>query len=148
MTYSTEAEIRSLVSAFEDGTLPRDCWTHAAHLTVGLWYLTQEATISASCNAGGTAHSVIRQGIQRYNAAHGIESTPTSGYHETITLFWIQMIQNFLASVDRRNSLLKLTNQLLNQYPDPKRLFQYYSRDRLLSSQARLAWIEPDLQSL
>jgi hypothetical protein len=83
MLYSSEEEIRSLVEAFEACTLPRDCWTHTAHLTVGLWYLIQDSSNAAY---------FIRQGIQRYNAAHSIESTPNRGYHETITLFWIRLI--------------------------------------------------------
>lgn len=39
--YQTTEEINNLITSFEDCTLPRCQWTHAAHLTVALWYLTQ-----------------------------------------------------------------------------------------------------------
>lgn len=139
MTYSTENEIRSLIDSFESGTLPRQSWTHAAHLTVALWYLMQNPL---------TAIDQIRCGIQNYNAAIGIKPTPTGGYHETITLFWIRMVQEFIASVERSVSFCDLARMLINHYSDPKLLFQYYSHDRLFSPQARKIWIEPDLKSI
>lgn len=40
MTYKTLDEIKNIVRAFEDCTLPRSEWTHHAHLTIALWYLT------------------------------------------------------------------------------------------------------------
>lgn len=139
MIYSSEAEISSIVAAFEDCTLPRDRWTHAAHLTIALWYLTQNPS---------NAVNLIRNHIQQYNLAHSIESTPTAGYHETITLFWIYTIQKFLLSVDSSNSFLDLTNQLVNHYADPNYLFEYYSSAHLFSPQARFIWTEPNLKPL
>ncbi len=40
-TFRTADEILALVRRFEDCTLPREEWTHAAHLTVALWHLLQ-----------------------------------------------------------------------------------------------------------
>ncbi|BAU09713.1 hypothetical protein LEP3755_01880 [Leptolyngbya sp. NIES-3755] len=137
--YSTENEIIELVKAFENCTLARSYWTHPAHLTVALWYLIDQPL---------TAPDQIRFGIQRYNQAHGIESTSTSGYHETITRFWIHLIQNYLDRINVHDSLLSLTNQLMNDYSDPIVLFEYYSRDLIFSPEARSRWIEPNLKSL
>ena len=39
--YQTEDEIEALVTAFNDCTLSRNEWNHAAHLTVALWYLVR-----------------------------------------------------------------------------------------------------------
>lgn len=137
--YAAEHEIIELVNAFEDCTLARSQWTHPAHLTVALWYLIRDPQ---------TAPDQIRFGIQRYNQAHGVESTPTSGYHETITRFWIDLIQNYLDRSNRHDSLLNLTNQLTQFYSDPLVLFEYYSRDVIFSPEARCRWIEPHLKSL
>lgn len=139
MLYSSDEEIWGIVAAFEDCTLARDRWTHAAHLTIALWYLTHSPS---------NAVDLIRNHIQRYNLAHGIESTPTAGYHETITLFWIYMIQKFISRVESSNSFLDLTNQLVNHYSDPNYLFEYYSSEHLFSPQARSIWTEPDLKPL
>ena len=44
----TEAEIESLVRAFEAGNLPKPEWTHRAHLTVALWYLRRHPRAEAT----------------------------------------------------------------------------------------------------
>jgi hypothetical protein len=138
--FRTADEIKALVRAFEDTTLPRAEWTHRAHLTVALWYLTQ--------HSGREATARIRTGIKRYNAAKGVLTTPTGGYHETLTLFWICMISHFLLFADVSGSLVELTNAMLARIADKDLPLRYYSRERLMSPQARASWVEPDLQPL
>jgi hypothetical protein len=140
VTYHTEDEIQDLVQKFENRTLSRQDWTHAAHLTIALWYSLKHSfpkNVELICN-----------GIQAYNAAQGIESTLTSGYHETITLFWIFTTQKFLSSVGIHDAALILMNQFIHQYSNPKLVFDYYSRDVLFSATARIQWVEPNLKSL
>lgn len=127
--YAAKREIVELIRAFEDSSLARSEWTHAADLTIALLYLIHSPF---------TAVEKIRFGIQRYNHAHSIESTPNSGYHETITMFWIHLIQIYLNRVDVHDSLLKLTNQLINHYPDPNILLEYYSRGSFASRNVQL----------
>ena len=140
MTYRTQDEIEGLVKEFENGTLSRCEWTHTAHLTIALWYSLKH---SFPKNV-----ELICHGIQAYNAAQGIESTLTSGYHETITLFWIFTTQKFLSSVGIHDAALILMNQFIHQYSNPKLVFDYYSRDVLFSATARTRWVEPNLKSL
>src|SRR3979490_953792 len=75
-------------NAFEEGTLPRPDWTHAAHLAIGATYLVEYERFEAIWRA--------RDGIRHYNASQGILNTSESGYHETITLFWLGITLNFL----------------------------------------------------
>lgn len=140
MTYQTTDEIAALVSAFERCTLPRSRWTHAARLTLALWYLVHYKPSQAIDR--------MREGIQRYNAAMGIQQTKTDGYHETITLFWLWIGQWYLA--ERRMSALALdvVNQFIQRCSDPQLPLRYYSRDRLMSWEARTDWVEPDLHPL
>src|SRR5919206_2282026 len=138
--FRTTGEILALVRRFDDCTLPREEWTHAAHLTVALWYLLQYDWAEAVARA--------RLGIQRYNAAHGIRTTPTGGYHETLTIFWMRRVRAFLE--DGRNearSLVSLANELAAS-ADRNLPLEYYTRERLFSTEARAAWVEPDLKSL
>jgi hypothetical protein len=128
------------VRAFEDTTLPRVEWTHRAHLTVALWYLTHYS--------GREATARIRTGIKRYNASKGILTTPTGGYHETLTMFWICMISHFLLFADAGGSLVELTNAMLAECAVKDLPLRYYSRERLMSPHARASWVEPDLQPL
>lgn len=139
MTYKTLIEIESLVRAFEDCVLPRSHWTHQAHLTVALWYLTHFSTERAI--------KYMRDRICKYNAATGIESTNNSGYHETINLFWIRIISNHLISEMQDRELVDIANDLLNIYKNSVLIFEYYSRTLLLSYKARISWVEPDIKS-
>jgi hypothetical protein len=138
--YTTIEDFNSLVQAFADHTLPRSQWTHQAHLTVALWYFIHYSPAEAT--------NQIRKGIQQYNAAHGIPTTPTGGYHETLTLFWCRLVQQFLADRQAASLTLETVNALIQRCCDPKLPFVYYSRDRLLSLEARITWVEPDLQPL
>ncbi|MDQ2096566.1 MAG: hypothetical protein QQW96_02835 [Tychonema bourrellyi B0820] len=138
--YRSPNEIDSLIHAFQECTLPRNQWTHEAHLTVALWYLFYDSEQEAI--------NAIRNGIKRYNSAHGIESTKDGGYHETLTLFWVRTIRQYLAQESRNRSIVHLANGLIDKYADRTLPFRYYTRDRLMSSEARNHWVEPDLKSL
>lgn len=138
--FGTDAEVERLVSMFESCTLPRARWTHRAHLTVGLWYLVRHEEAVAT--------DLIRRGIQRYNQACGIETTETSGYHETVTLFYARMIERFLRRTGKAASIAVLAEALFNSMGDKQLPLDYYSRERLMSGQARTGWVEPDLKPL
>jgi hypothetical protein len=140
MTFHTGEEILSLVRRFEDCTLPREEWTHAAHLTVALWHLLQFDWPEAVAR--------VRRGIKRYNAAHGIVTTPTGGYHETLTLFWLRAVRTFLdAERNEARALVHLANDLAAT-ADRGLPLKHYTRERLFSPEARAAWVEPDLKPL
>ncbi len=136
--FRTTEEILSLVRRFEDCSLPRAEWTHAAHLTVALWHLLQFDTPEAT--------ERVRRGIQRYNAAHDIQTTPTGGYHETLTLFWLRVVRTFLeGGRNEARSLVSLANELV-AFADRELPLRHYTRARLFSAEARVSWVEPDLK--
>jgi hypothetical protein len=139
-TYRTTGEILALVRRFEDCTLPREEWTHAAHLTVALWHLLQFDWPEAVAR--------VRARIKRYNAAHGIRTTPMGGYHETLTLFWLRAVRTFLeAERNEARALVHLANELTATH-DKGLPLSHYTRERLFSPEARANWVEPDLMPL
>lgn len=138
--YRTIDEIERLVKLFESCTLPRCEWTHQAHLIVALWYLTHYSQQEAT--------NAIRDRIQQYNLAQGIKTTKNSGYHETITLFWVRMVRQYLAVAGTNRSIVELANSLIQNCGNPHLTLEYYSRDLLMSQQARRSWVESDLKSL
>jgi hypothetical protein len=140
LIYRSPKEIDSLIHAFQEGSLPRSQWTHEAHLTVALWYLfydSEQEAINAICN-----------GIKRYNSVQGIEITQNSGYHETLTLFWVRTIRQYLADESQNRSIVDLANGLIAKYADRTLPFRYYTRDRLMSWEARQNWVEPDMRAM
>ena len=139
-SYCSSEEVLRLVREFEACSLPGAEWTHQAHLVVALWYLVRHDEAVAT--------RLIRDGIRRYNKARGIEQTKTGGYHETITLFYIRVIRRFLSAASPDCTLLMLVNSLINTCGDKNLPLEYYSRERLMSGQARSGWLEPDLKAL
>ena len=127
----THTELESLVRDFEWCTLPREAWTHRAHLAVSVWYLFHFSREEAT--------RLIRTGIQRYNASLG----NTKGYHETVTLAWIAVVAAELsASTDK--SLEFLADFIPSRYGRDF-LLKHFSKELLFSEFARQEWVNPDL---
>jgi hypothetical protein len=140
MIYKTDEEVIELAKSFEERTLPKAEWTHAAHLVVGLYYCYRHPL--------GVAKNLMSDGIYRLNDAHGTPNTETSGYHETLTSFWLRTVAKYLESTGREAGLAALANGLVASLNDAKLPLKYYSRERLFSVAARLNYVEPDLQDL
>jgi len=124
---------------FEDQSLPRDAWNHRAHLKVAYLYLTR-FQFDESLRR-------MRAGVRAYNAAHGIVETPTGGYHDTITCAWMQLVHVTLQQfgpADSADAFFDSQSQLNSQ----RTLLLFYSRDLLMSAEARATFVAPDLAPL
>ena len=136
MIYKTDEEINLLIAAFEERTLSKAEWTHAAHLTVGLYYCARHPF--------GAAKNLMSDGIYWLNDAHGTPNTDASGYHETLTVFWLQTVAEFLEK-SASKSLAETANDLIASCCDAKLPLKFYSRELLFSAAARAQYVEPDL---
>jgi hypothetical protein len=136
------SEVPALIARFEDCTLPREQWTHQAHLTVGLWY--------ASRLPYEDALAAVRDGIRRLNEVHGVPTTPTRGYHETITRFYVRLLCDYVGREEPRppGGWGERVRRLLARYGDRELPLRHYTKDRLMSPEARFGWVEPDLRPL
>ncbi|MDX6611027.1 MAG: hypothetical protein QOD75_213 [Blastocatellia bacterium] len=141
--YDNLNQIEAVVEGFETCSTSKEDFSHASHLTVALWYLKH--------NPFEQAADLMRTGLFRFIKYHGI---PGEKYNETITLFWLKLVSAFLtgqASIcdsDRtdRPLAVDLTNGLLVTYPDSNLAFDYYTRERISSPEAKAGWLEPDIQ--
>jgi hypothetical protein len=119
---------------FDSGTLPRAEWSHAAHLAVA----------AATVHAGGSI-AQVRHRILTYNAAQGIVSTPTYGYHETITQFWVVRLQELLAGLGRGATAWDAARAAVATFAHRGRVFDhYYSFDIVTDTHARAVYVAPD----
>jgi hypothetical protein len=134
--YRSDDEIAALAARFEACAIPRSEWTHASHLTIALWYLTHHDPLEAT--------ERIRAGIPKLNMANGVLNTPTGGYHETLTLFWIHKVRQYIHQSGENKKLVELATGLIRAYSDSKLPLTYYSREYLFSPEARFGWMEPD----
>lgn len=132
-----EHAFAEFLDGFEQGTLPRPVWTHAAHLAVGAWYLLSFAEKEAIQR--------VRSGIQHYNECAGIANTPDSGYHETLTLFWLGILVEQVSDFSSGHDKLDAIRRVVAEFAPQRDLFkQYYSFDVVASQEARARWIPPD----
>jgi hypothetical protein len=138
MMFTNTNEVYDLVKTFENRTIPKSEWTHQAHLAVGLYYCNTRPFV--------VAKNVMRDGIYWLNDSHGTPNTDDSGYHETLTVFWLKRIWNFLDERTETLSLATLANALITQYDDPRLPLSYYSRNLLFSASARHEYFPPDLR--
>lgn len=90
----------------------------------------------------------LRTGICAYNESIGGQNTDDSGYHETITRFYVEVIGLFLKQVDQTGSMDELAEQLLRDWGRKDLPLEYYTKARLMSVEARRSWIEPDLRAI
>ena len=134
-------QAKELVKQFETCSLPKEKWTHEAHFVMALWYCSHQPL--------PLAIQSIRNGIKKYNVSVGGENTDHSGYHETITVFYTRVIINYLLTNDKTRQFENKLNGLFGQ-PFLAKDFplQYYSKELLMSKEARRGWIPPDIQSL
>jgi hypothetical protein len=132
--YDSEEKIYSLVRAFEAAAVSRDEWKHAEHLVVALYYVSRfdlEAAIEK-----------MRSGIFNLLAnGFGVDLTQEMPYHETLTVFWMRTVSDFLGS--KKGAFLPETTKELVAKFDKDYPLRFYSRERLFSDEARAGFIEP-----
>ena len=139
--FTTDAEVDRLGEGLLACTLPREDWTHEAHL----------AATTYCCSGGPTSTSTreLPGIIRRFNESVGGVNSDTEGYHETITRSFLNGVRLFLIEADSSEPLHELVNELLLS-PMGRRDWplRFYSRERLFSVEARTAHVGPDLASL
>jgi hypothetical protein len=137
MKFQAEEDIDSFLAACEAGTIPKHEWTHQAHLAMAGAYVWSDPD---------SALARVRFGILFLNRCHQTRNSADSGYHETLTVFWVVVVKAFCKrrAADTR---LRAINEMLATLPAD--LFrQFYGFDVVTSRRARERWVEPDLQAL
>ena len=133
--YNSENEILEIVRGFETGTISREDWRHAEHLTVALYYLSHHTY--------ETALMKMRDGIFNLLKSFGVDLSKEMPYHETLTVFWLKTVDDFRKTkigcsiVETRN---ELTANFDKDYP-----LKFYTREHLFSDEARMKFVAGDL---
>jgi hypothetical protein len=140
VSWPSTNELDDLVARFHARTLPKSEWTHQAHLAVGTWHVHRLGPDQALPR--------LRSGIRRLNDSHGTPNTDTSGYHETMTRAYVMLLAAFIAGRDGQAAADCAEALLASRLAARDALLMYYSKDRLMSVEARRAWVEPDLRPL
>jgi hypothetical protein len=121
-------------------TLPREEWTHEAHLAACTWIVRDRPDIEIERELPGI--------ISRYNESVGGVNDDTQGYHETITQVYIAGVKAHLAEVGGNVPLFEAVNALLVSARGRRDLpLRFYSKELLFSVLARRGFVEPDRAS-
>jgi hypothetical protein len=122
-------------------TLPREEWTHEAHLAATTYLILKHREIDLDTELRGI--------ISRYNESVGGTNNDTEGYHDTITHAYLRGIRLFLEEADASRPIHELVNELLMS-PMGRRDWplRFWSKERLMSVEARRGWVEPDLADM
>jgi hypothetical protein len=139
--FASDAEIERIGEGLLARSLPRAEWSHEAHLAATTYLLLRRPDVDIDKELPGI--------IRRYNESVGGVNSDTEGYHETITRVFLRGVRLFLEEANRSEPLHELVNELLLS-PMGRRDWplRFYSRERLMSLEARRAYVPPDLAAL
>ena len=134
--YKTVDELEAIVRGLENCTTAATDFPHRSHLVVATWYLAE----------GDRSQALDRMRASILNFLRHYEIK--GKYNETITLFWIILVEQCLSRLPPELSLLERTNAVVDSLSDSRVLFDYFSKDLLWSEQAVREWVDPDLKPL
>jgi hypothetical protein len=138
--FTDEAEVIAIGEGLAAGSLSRARWTHGAHFAAALWLMRYRPELETAPAMAGM--------IRAYNAVSGVENSDSGGYHETITLASLRAAKGVL-DCNPGLPVFRIANAILaSNLGNPNWLLEYWTRDRLMSVDARRAWLEPDLKPL
>lgn len=130
------------LQAFETCSIPLESWSHRCHVRMAYLYLSRHGYDDGLRR--------IRDGINALNDSHG-DKIPKDqvdrGYHETLTVAWARII----AAVIRHWGAGADFEAFAAEHPHllSKRLTRvFYSRARMMTWDAKRAFVEPDLLPL
>lgn len=139
--FEDDASIVFIGEGLLSASLPREDWTHEAHLAACTWLVRDRADIDAARDLPAI--------ISAYNVAAGGVNDDTQGYHETITQVYVLAVKAHLAEIGRQLPLHKSVNTLLLSERGQRDLpLRFYSKDLLFSVLARRAFVKPDRAAL
>ena len=138
--FERDSDIRALGEGLLACALPREAWTHEAHLSACLWLLTERPDIDIDAE--------IATIIRRFNESVGGVNDDTQGYHDSITRAYIAGVRLFLRETAETVLAARVNALLLSDIGRRDWPLRFYSRERLFSVKARRGLIEPDLAPL
>ncbi len=101
--FSSDAEISHLGERFLSRTLPKEEWTHEAHLATTAWLLLRRPDVDVDKELPGL--------IRCYNESAGGVNSDSEGYHDTITRAFLAGVRLFLSEADRTEPLHDATGR-------------------------------------
>ena len=138
--FERDEDIRALGEGLLACALPREAWTHEAHLGTCLWLLSERPDIDIDAR--------IADIICRFNESVGGVNDDMQGYHDSITRAYVAGVRLFLAGTAATGLTARVNALLLSPMGARDWPLRFYSRDLLFSVPARRGFVPPDLAPL
>ncbi len=139
--FASEADVIHIGEGLMARSLRHEEWTHAAHFAAALWLMRYRTDLEPAL--------AMPRLIRAFNDTVGTVNSDSSGYHETITLASLRAARGVFVSFPDDVPVYRIVNILMKtNFANPNWLLEYWSRDRLMSVEARRAWLDPDLKAL
>jgi hypothetical protein len=138
--FERDDDIRVIGEGLLACALPREAWTHEAHLGACLWLLSERPDIDIDAEIG----TIIR----RFNESVGGVNDDTQGYHDSITRAYVAGVRLFLSQTAETALAARVNALLMSDMGRREWPLRFYSRERLFSVPARRGFVEPDLAPL
>lgn len=127
--FADDAAIAHVGEGLLARSLPREEWTHEAHLAACLWLVRERADIFPESDLPAI--------IRAYNESVGGVNDDTQGYHETLTQFYITTVREHNAETAEL-PLFEAVNRLLQSERGRRDWpLRFYTPERLFSVEAR-----------
>ena len=138
MQHLTSQSDERFLTALEDGQFPVADFDHRAHLRLAYIYLVKDSPPEQSVRRmkATLIHLLERAGID-----------PVEKYHETLTTAWILAVRHFMNKTSESES----ADTFIERNPimlDSKIMLTHYSTELLFSPQARVRFVEPNLDPI
>jgi hypothetical protein len=138
--FAGDHEIRALGEGLLACALPREAWTHEAHLAACLWLLAERPDIDVDAR--------IADIICRFNESVGGVNDDMQGYHDSITRSYVAGVRLFLTETTEAGLAARVNALLRSPMGRRDWPLRFYSRDLLFSVPARRGFVPPDLAPL
>ena len=129
-------DVEKVARSFEACETPAGNFRHQDHLTVAVWYL-QTMEVQAATDR-------MRTSLFRFLDHHKVDRQK---YHETLTVFWVEMVARCLASANAEASLSERCSRVHATLGDKDLVLEFYSNEVLWSEPARNSFVKPDKKS-
>lgn len=137
MSFKNEMELAEIVRKFEDASIDRDAWKHAEHLVVALCYVKRYGLDDGLVKMRDGLFGLLTRGFH-------VDLTKEMPYHETMTVFWMRAVDDFLASKNGA-STVEIANEMIERF-DKDYPLKFYTREVLFSDEARTKFVEGDIK--
>lgn len=133
--FTSDAEVATLVQAFETATIPASEFAHVAHVAVAVSYVARMPLPEAQAR--------MRKMLLHFTAVNHIDL-----YHETPTTFWMRLLDHVTRTCDVQLPLWQRINLIVARWGTSAPVKAHYSAELIQSQAAKESWRPPDLLPL